>query len=276
MYDRSANTFSTLALLAVALLFGTGMTAPGLVQDGSSPGSTRAPVASFELTPEAGSEVLVPGFRAAIAEDGSVTLHGTGAYTLGEPAVAFRYQVDVDRGTYRTQRIDPDEIELSGGDIVGRMVQRPGNLAAPSLEGFEDPEATSFSTFVGHLMVQTWDPAGAKLTETYNELTWSNSSGYPWQSAGYYCWAANPSQFNTHWFTSSCSPNGPYYRGGSEPVCFDVVGQYYNDDFLDDSKRTRAIGFTYLCGGDGYFSYTWDHQANGEAASFLHGEVVAW
>jgi hypothetical protein len=272
-FTSTFKTFPTLALLAIVLLCGTGMAAPGFVKDGSSPDPMRASTRSFELIPEAGTEVLITHFRAEIAEDGTVTLRGTGTFTFGQPPTAFLYQVDLDRGTYLTQRIDPGQIELSEGDIVGRVVQRSGNLAAPSLK---DPGVSSFSTFVGHLIVQTWDPAGAKLTETYNELTWSNSSGYPWQSAGYYCWAANPSKFNTHWFTSSCSPNGPYYRSGSEPVCFDVVGQYYNDDFLLASKRTRAIGFTYLCGGNGYFSYTWDHQANGEAAYLLHGEVVAY
>jgi len=273
MRYRSTHTFPTLVFLGLMVLAGTGMSAPGFDHGGSSPDPATVPARSFELTPEAGSEVLVPGFRAEIAEDGSVTLHGTGEHAFGEPAVAFRYQVDLDRRTYRTQRIDPAEIELSEGDVVGRVVRRSRVAAAPS--SVRSAVGAS-STFVGHLVVQTWDPANAKLTETYNELKWSNASGYPWLSAGYYCWAANPSIFGTHWFTASCSPNGPYYRSGSEPVCFDVVGQYYNDDFLDNSKRTRAIGFTYLCGGNGYFSYTWDHQANGEAASFLHGEVLAW
>lgn len=273
MRHRFAQAAPTLALLALAVLFGTASTAPGFFQDGPSPQPTPVSVQALELTPEPDSEVVIEGFRAELGDDGSVTLHGTGTFTFGQPAVAFRYQVNLERGTYRTQRIDPAEIELSEGDIVGRVVRRPRVAAAPSSVRFA---VGASSTFVGHLVVQTWDPANAKLTETYNELKWSNASGYPWLSAGYYCWAANPSIFGTHWFTASCSPNGPYYRSGSEPVCFDVVGQYYNDDFLDNSKRTRAIGFTYLCGGNGYFSYTWDHQANGEAASFLHGEVVAW
>ncbi len=222
-----------------------------------------------KLQPLPDAEVVLPKLEAFFLSDGSVTVRGQGTAKAGAPPSGFDFTIDLEKGTYTTRTLTPEEIRerepQQGAMGFNRTGPAPGS----------PQEKVSPGNWQGRVRVQTKDPAFIVLTETTARVSWSVSAGgtVTWTSYSDGCWAANPSSLGTHWYNSSCSGGSAYYN--SNRACNANTGSYYNYDFVDPNAGTFVTDSDWLCGrNDAIFDYNWSHSDSGEGAILIYGSVL--
>jgi hypothetical protein len=223
--------------------------------------SVKKVVKQIKLKAKKGAEVILPDFTLIVYEDGTRSVGSSISYTTTSPALAFDFEVDPDKGTYKTKRLDSDEKILVSSD------EQAGIQAVP---GF----------YVWKVLVEGKDPAFIIVNRTTNRLEWKVNQDGTTVLISYVdeCYARNPTPvFETHWFTTSCRNDVPFYVSGTNFTRLRNVaeGSYINWDWNDRNLSTTANSrITLTAYNDGTFSNDWLYEDAGEDAILLRGTVT--
>jgi hypothetical protein len=278
---RSARTAAVLVSLLGAGAAGAQPDQPRIVSVEGAAQVNSAPHPFLELR----IEVLESGERRVAAD--------LQPLAPGETRETF-FEIDLENGTFRI--LSPEEMTARGfpPGLFGRAAypgERGKNRGAdedvgPALSSDEewpppicggDPHDCDDPCSGDHYMqVETWDPPTITLTRTIGTASWNESivsvECAPRSRGSGSCWAANPSQAGTHWFTESCVRSGGAIHTGDLNLV--VTGKYFNYDFGLPNKVTNVttrITMRYVW-GTGFLGY-FDHTPTGEAASLLTGRL---
>ncbi len=217
----------------------------------SSP-AAAAPTVDKEvpLTPEPGSEVILKGFEATLWSDGSVSV-GAGGHLEHGQSLADHWDVDLDKGTYKTTLLPPED----GLPAKGRIVVPYDTLYTFSIR------------------VETQDPVNIVEARTSQRLYWTvGASGVNFATDDFGCVAMNPTAAGTHWYNDSCSDGGSSWNTSSGWAS--GGGHYYNWDWGDPSQETQSAHSTYVVGyPNGSADYNWGAHSTGDDSGLLHGSV---
>lgn len=206
----------------------------------------------LQLKPDPQSEQIVDSISVTRLSDGSILVKGSGEHISGSEPVNFEWEVDLEKGTYKTTRIATEDVEGFG--------------------------ALSSGSHTAYVRVRTVDLPGLTLAETQQQLWWSVSNGKVYYNdRTKACWAVNPSPIGTRWYIYLCRWYNPiYYNGDQTRIYSEVEAEYYNYDWLDPNLITQASHFSRIIGrNNGGFDYSWFAYHSGESSGTLRGQVYA-
>ncbi|HYP28815.1 MAG TPA: hypothetical protein VE262_19035 [Blastocatellia bacterium] len=254
-----AKALYLVGLLIVALVF------PDVSLRGTSQAQNneRQLLATLQLQPEPGNQVIVPNFKLEKYSDSSVTISSEVDRVIGSGTLLYGYQVDIANGTYKTFLLDPNEYPLKDTDDekISNDEPTPGYVV---------------SRWWARVTVQTVDPAFCKLTETTSYILWAVHSNWTLSYEQYHdgVWRANPSCVNTHWFLDSVEYGRPWYSHGQTTVSNSVLGDYYNWDFGNPGRKTWVLERVQINGHtNGTYTGSWSRTDGGEYSNLIYGKV---
>lgn len=185
-----------------------------------------------------------------------------GHHDHGQAPQHYDIKIDKENKTYTATKMKGEELEKVEQAINKMETER--NIT--SLSTTSDMHAGVIAT--------TDDPADADLCETSQLLYW-NSSGYVDRVKSE--WAANPSEFDTHWFVFSKSWTPISYLDGGRTVFSQNKASYFNWDFLLDDQKTEVSHtisiYGYKAGG---YNYDVSWTKSGEGNTLLDLDVSTW
>lgn len=234
----------------------------------------RKIVKKVKLKPRKGTQVMLPDFTATIYDDDSVSVSSSGTHIVGLPALNYNFEVDIKKETYTTTRVDlseevpEDQGAQSETTTRLRLNNGPEKMSALAVN---PGDATAKVRVIGR------DPAWVVVNQTTNVLKWRVYSSGTVKSIGFSdgCFAANPTQAGTHWFTTSCSAEKPWHPQGNMTVQNNSAGQYINWDFGDKRWATESRANIVIIGrNDRTFEYNWVFDAWGEYSWNIWGGVA--
>ena len=196
-----------------------------------------------------------------ISKDGLVSIKAHGVYESTKPAKAYDFSIDVKQETLTLE--------------AAPAIQEP----MPEHNSIPTGESTD-ATFIGigqaRVRVVGKDPVFIVVNESTDYLYWHrfNNGTVTWIDYTDNCYAANPTPAGTHWFTTSCSGNQPWYVAGNVEAVNDVFSEYINWDFWSNAQSTSMSHFIQIVGqNDGQYRYSWNWNAWGEASALLRGTL---
>ncbi len=178
-------------------------------------------------------------------------------------AKAYHIKIDKNKGTYK---VEPTDLP-SNFEQMNTTSNQKGTLST-----------LSTTTYSGGVETITDDSVGEDLCKTRLSLSWydyGTTISHNYSLMSY--WAANPSIFGTHWYTSSHRLGSPYLYYGNQKLDVDASASYYNYDFLDDDLRTDVSHYiknTAL--NNGTFDYVADWGRSGESWVTLDLDIVVY
>lgn len=248
-------------LIVLALMLSVFIPSYSSAQSKEKDKPERKVVKKVKLNPTPDAEVILPDFTATIYDDGTRSVESTITSTPDVVPPSFEFEVDPEKGTYKTKKIKPAEGNVD--DQSGQI----GTLAVPG-------------TYVWKILVEGKDPVFIIVNRTTNRLEWRvNSNGsMTWLSYIDSCYARNPTPvFETHWYVTSCTTDAPFnVSGTSVPQIRNIAeGRYINWDWGDPNLSTTARSqITLTAFNDGTFSNNWVYEDAGEDAGLLRGTVT--
>lgn len=226
----------------------------------------------IKLKADPTSEVILPTFEAIRYSDGTTKIHGKGSKRIGGLSLAYQWNVDLLKGTYKTTKID-DKNESSQFPTGEKSEFSGYNL------GFST-ETVGATSYTATVKVGTKDPVNITTAWTQHKLTWETYSdnSVSWTSRSVSYWVGQPTDGGTYWYMQDYDFSGaPYYPSESHgSVVSGAYGHHYNYDFGSDSERTDAYHSIEIEGlNTGKYVYDWYANHWGEYSSFLTGYVTA-
>lgn len=228
-----------------------------------------------QLKPESTSEVVLPSLEAIKYSDGSIKIHGTGTKQVNTTAESFKWEVDLNKATYKTTKLDSKK-ELATAPSGTKSETNPA-MSKQSKTGQLGTQAT----YTGTVQVSTKDPVNWTTCWTKQSLTWNvySDATVDWSSRSLDYWVGQPTSGDTYWYLNDYYFNGsPYYPSASHgSVVTEATGKYYNYDFWSDSQRTDATHWIQIEGlNTNRYVYDWSATHTGEASYLLRGTVSAY
>lgn len=245
-YDRKKRLSLLIGITLVMLHLSPGSSVAHDKQGPENP--HRRVVRKVQLKPRPGTEVVLPDFTATVYSDDSVSLSSGGSHDAGMPPLAFNFEADIKQGTYKTRRED-----VNKGDFAehGEQSRTNDGTMAGSVPALTDALAVNPGDSWGKVRVIGRDPAWIVVNQTTNSLSWRvfPNGTVTWLNFTDKCFAANPSAAGTHWFTTSCSNDSPWFPMGSTTVQNNSDGSYTNWDFGRRDWATSARAYLLKKGG---------------------------
>jgi len=144
---------------------------------------------------------------------------------------AYHLKLNPKEGTYLITEKLPKEM-----DILETKLSRNNNTNSNNTI---EPMSTTY--YYAWVQTVTDDLAGEDLCKTKVRLDWVDYGS----TIGFYdsdldTWAANPSQFNTHWYLEESYLDDPYLYYDDQKLLQDGSAEYYNWDFMDEDEKTEV------------------------------------
>ena len=234
----------------------------------------RKVIKKIKLKPRKGTEVILPDFTATVYDDDSVSVSASGTYAVDAPPLTYNFEVDIKAGTYSTIRIDPSQ---EAPEEQGTETETTTGLDLNSVSGNMRTLAINPGDATAKVRVIGRDPGWLVVNQTTDILRWRvyANGTVRWLGFTDTCFAANPTRAGTHWFTTSCSGEQPWYPQGNTSVQNNSSGQYINWDFGNNGWSTESRANIVIVGrNDRRFDYNWAFDAWGEYSWNIWGGVA--
>lgn len=196
---------------------------------------------------------------------------------------AYHIQVDTRKGTYTVEEKSAKEIYIpvskgkayqaktkeSNSVLVPKPIQKN---TEPSEQSIKTKSTTNYHAWVS---ATTDDPVGEDLCETTLYLYWYDyGTTLGIDGNALVLWAANPSQFNTHWYNDDYDLPSPTLFDSDRQIKQEATADYYNWDFMDDDKKTEVSHWIEIIAqNDGTYEYTVEWERSGEYSYLLDLDV---
>src|SRR5699024_9019750 len=175
----------------------------------------------------------------------------------------FNVDINQEKGTYTVEKMTDEEIikDLSQNKI--------------NLNNQYTTKASNKKSWLS-VRVTTRDPPSANLNYTRNKLTWTHNGSKSNKSAvSRTCNAYAPTVYKTNWYTSSCKKSNYSIIDSGRTVTSKIIGSYYNYDFGNKKKITKASHNIYIEGYRNVKSkYTTTLKKSGEFNNLIKFRVV--
>lgn len=178
---------------------------------------------------------------------------------------AYHIKLDPEGGTYLTTEKLPKEM-----DILETLLSKNNNTNSNNTI---EPLSTTY--YYAWVQTVTDDLAGEDLCKTKLRLDWVDyGSTIGFDDNDLDTWAANPSQFDTHWYLEDSYLGDPYLYYDNQKLEQDGSAEYYNWDFMDEDEKTEVSHMIQIIAqNDGTYDYVADWGARGEYSLLLDLDV---
>src|SRR5699024_3689066 len=190
----------------------------------------------------------------------------------------FNVDINQEKGTYTVEKMTDEEIikdvEQNNDEqelgIINDLSQNKINL-----NNQYTTKASNKKSWLS-VRVTTRDPPSANLNYTRNKLTWTHNGSKSNKSAvSRTCNAYAPTVYKTNWYTSSCKKSNYSIIDSGRTVTSKIIGSYYNYDFGNKKKITKASHNIYIEGYRNVKSkYTTTLKKSGEFNNLIKFRVV--
>ncbi|NRR01137.1 MULTISPECIES: hypothetical protein [Brevibacillus] len=230
----------------------------------------------MKLDAESGSEIILKKveYRETGDGEGQVTIEGRA--TADGIIEAYQIQIDTENGTYITKPLDykPSEEEL-------KEEESEKELSNDEVGSSENQLLAAKNYYKGWLRASTEDPVRIETAASKISMSWSedNDGLLECSSSTFNTWAANPSEFDTHWYKNGQSFPNYKYNSDNSKITQTAWAAYYNYDFGNDDLRTDVKHNMTMIPvnkdiGSGQFDYKVTMDKSGESSALLQLNVT--
>ncbi|GED28422.1 hypothetical protein BAG01nite_45240 [Brevibacillus agri] len=228
----------------------------------------------MKLKAEPGSEVILKKveYRETGDGEGQVTIEGRA--TADGIIEAYQIQIDTENGTYITKPLDYELSKEEKEEFEAELSYEKG-------DSIENKLLAAKSYYKGWLRASTEDPVRIETAASKISMSWSEDIDglLECTSSTFNTWAANPSEFDTHWYKNGQSFPKYTYNSDNSKITQTAWAAYYNYDFGNDNLRTDVKHNMTMIPvnkeiGSGQFDYKVTMDKSGEASALLQLNVT--
>lgn len=230
----------------------------------------------MNLHAESGSEIILKKVEYREIEDGKGYITIEGRATADGIIEAYQIQIDIENGTYITKSLDYNS---SKEELAAEESEE--ELTYEGRDSSENSILAAKSYYKGWLRASTEDPVRIETAASKISMSWSEDADglLECTSSTFNTWAANPSEFDTHWYKNGQSFPKYKYNSDNSKITQTAWAAYYNYDFGNDDLRTDVKHNMTMIPvnkniGSGQFDYKVTMDKSGESSALLQLNVT--